>query len=223
MMNPEFAGLTIAVAPAVNQCGSTAFDPDHFADEMANELGYVDGVNVVPVSRVKDVMRQRGWTQVDRVGQARDLAAALEADAVLVFAVTAYDPYKPPKIGLTAQLLGERAEALPRVNPVTLSRQPAATEAQGAQGTGWVLAQASRVFDASHTDCLEDVKEFARHRDAGNNPYGYRVYVVSQRRFMQYCCNATLRLLFDGKEGITAHARASERSPVPEERRRASR
>ncbi|GIK17818.1 MAG: hypothetical protein BroJett003_27820 [Planctomycetota bacterium] len=58
------------------------------------------------------------------------------------------------------------------------------------------------MFDASREDVLADVKAFAARRNAGKNPYGHRWYLVSQRRYLQYCCHATLRSLFgEASEG----------------------
>jgi len=48
--NPTIGPVTIAVAPALNLSGSADFDPDRFADLMASELSYADGVSVIPVS-----------------------------------------------------------------------------------------------------------------------------------------------------------------------------
>ena len=55
--------MTVAVAPAINLSGGSDFDPDRFADIVASELGYADGISVVPVSRVLAVMASSGSTR----------------------------------------------------------------------------------------------------------------------------------------------------------------
>lgn len=222
--NQRLGSITIAVAPAINESGSTDFDPEHFADEMANELGYVDGINVVPVSRVLDVMREHGWDQVESAAHALQIADLLGADAMLVFAVTTYNAYDPPRIGVAAQLFGRGRDGGSRLDPVKLSQSAASTESPRREEDG-VLAQAARVFDASHEDLIRDLKGYAAERNAGDNPYGYRWYVISQRRFMQYCCNATIRLLLaDGTDGaVTVKAQRTGPREKPEQKALAAR
>jgi len=53
-------GLTIAVAPALNQSGSADFDPSRFADLMASELDNATGISVIPVSRVLAALAAEG-------------------------------------------------------------------------------------------------------------------------------------------------------------------
>ena len=48
--NGRVAAMTIAVAPALNLSGSRDFDPNTFADLMASELGYAEGIEVIPVN-----------------------------------------------------------------------------------------------------------------------------------------------------------------------------
>lgn len=188
--------LTIAVAPALNHSGSPDVDVEHAADEMAAELTQVGGVRVIPVSRVIGVMQERGWAQVEGVGQALELASLTGADAVLVFAITAYNPYDPPRVGVSAQLIGELPDGGGRLDPVALAGSPGEGGSPSSGPMRGVLAEASAVFDASREDVLADVKTFAARRNAGKNPYGHRWYLVSQRRYLQYCCHATLRSLF---------------------------
>lgn len=188
-------GMTIAVAPAINQCGSTDFDPEHVADEMAAELAFVEGVSVIPVSRASQQMARLGWTQIRSAEDARQLAEALGADAILVFAVTAYDPFDPPRMGISAVLYGPPPVRYGGVDVAALAGRAADDEGPPRASNGWMLAQASRIFDASHEDMIADLKAYARGRNADDNPYGHRAYVVSQRRFARYCCHATVRLL----------------------------
>jgi len=199
LASPYPGPLSIAVAPVLNFSGSSDFDRDRVADLMAGELGYVDGINVVPVSRVLAVLAQTGHREVESPSHALDICERLGADAILVLAVTEYDPYDPPVVGITAQLYGSvpRGGLAGELDPVLVSRQ-ARSVAGGVPDVpaSQPVAQYQRVFNAEHDHVVQRVKRFARLRDAGSSPYGWRLYLVSQEHFLRFCCAATLEGLF---------------------------
>jgi hypothetical protein len=192
--------VTIAVAPAINLTGGHDVDSDRFADLMASELSYADGVSVVPVSRVLNVLGAQGMQGIESPSHALELAKLLGADAILVFAVTEYDPYDPPRVGVTAQLYGSRPGAGGGIDPVALSRQAGLAGDTARRVERGVLAQSQRVFNASHEDVVADIKSYARHRGSQSSPYGWRRFVVSQQDFVRYCCYATIRALLDAHQ-----------------------
>ncbi|MCO6436184.1 MAG: hypothetical protein J5J06_03760 [Phycisphaerae bacterium] len=195
--NPWLGPLTIAVGPAINLSGSSDFDPAKFADVMASELAFAEGVSVIPVSRVLAALAQNGQNGITSPEQALELCGVLGADAILVFAVTEYEPYDPPRIGISAQLFGRRpAEGFRTVDPATLARE-ARGQAEVGRAQRRVLAQMQRVFDAGHGAVSEDIRRFAAQRGADGSPYGWRKYVVSQQGFMRYCCHRTIGELLD--------------------------
>lgn len=187
--NPFLGLATVAVAPAVNQSGSTDFDPNRFADQMASELGFADRITVIPVSRVLAAMAVQGKDQVTSRQQALELAELVGADAILVFAVTEYDAFDPPRIGITAQLYG----VMPWHG---LGDTPDGDE------KGRLLAQTQRVFSGANADVVDEIKAYAVQRDADDSPYGWRRYVVAQQWFMRFCCHATIRSLLSGDRSV---------------------
>lgn len=210
--NNRLGRMVIAVAPAMNLSGAADFDPNRFADVMASELSYVQDVSVVPVSRVLGVLNAQGADGIESPQHALELVELLGADALLVFAVTEYDPYDPPSIGISAQLYG--AQPGPgggTVDPVALSRQAGSTSAAAAVSRGPILAQTQRVFDASHASVVRELRDFARHRSAGDSPYGWRKFVVSQRDYMRFCCYATIQTLVSGRDDPVLAAAGRER------------
>lgn len=202
--NRLMSPITIAVAPAINQSGSTDFDPNRIADRMASELGYASGTTVIPVSRVLGAMMARGEDRLEAPDQALEVSRAVGADAILVFSVTEYEPYDPPRIGISAQLYGTGiGPHVGGVDPVALSksgRLPGSSSVMR-RGRRRVLAEVQRVFDASHASVVADIKRYAALRDADESPFGWRRYVVSQQGFVQYCCYATIQELLDGQHG----------------------
>ena len=197
--NSGMGAMTIAVAPAINVSGSTDFDPSRFADLMASELSHADGVSVIPVSRVLGVLAVDGLETVVSPSHALELTRRLGADAILVFSVTEYDPYDPPRIGITAQLYGTRTGAgAGSLDPVALSRTARLTGADGRREADGVLSQSQRVFDASHNAVVEDVRRFWQKRNGDASPFGWRRYVVDQRAYIRFCCHATIARLLSG-------------------------
>ncbi len=201
--NRLMSPITIAVAPAINQSGSTDFDPNRFADRMASELGYASGTTVIPVSRVLAAMMASGEDRLRTASQALAVSRAVGADAILVFSVTEYEPYDPPRIGISAQLYGTGiGPNVGGVDPVALSRSGRlAGSSLTRSGRRRVLAETQHVFDASHASVVADIKRYAALRGADKSPYGWRRYVVGQQGFVQYCCYATIQELLDGPSG----------------------
>ncbi len=198
--NPTMGPMTIAVAPALNLSGSADFDPDRFADLMASELSYADGISVIPVSRVLGALAVHGLDGVQSPSHALELTGWLGADAILVFAVTEYDAYDPPSIGISAQLYGAWARTGNRaLDPTALARQPGPAFEEGPASRGGLLAQSQRVYDASHESVAADVRRFAQYRAGDGSAYGWRKYLVSQQHYIRYCCHATIRALLNGQ------------------------
>jgi hypothetical protein len=163
--NPFLGSVTVAVAPAAER------------------------ITVIPVSRVLGAMALQGRDEVTSPQQALELADRVGADAILVFAVTEYDAFDPPRIGITAQLFG--------VTPWHPLGEPP-PEA----GQGQLLAQTQRVFSAAHADVVHEIQRYAAVRDSDESPFGWRRYVVSQQHFIRYCCHSTIRSLLSGDRSV---------------------
>jgi hypothetical protein len=159
---------------------------------MAGELMHVERVSVIPVSRIVAVLLSQGTDRVHSPAHASEIAGMVGADAILVFAVTEYNPYDPPSVALSVQLFA----ATPRAAYGALAEPNSAPARPNA---GRVLVQTQRRLDASHADVVEDVRRFARHRGADENPYGWRKYIVSQQHFIRYCCHTAIRGLLEGQ------------------------
>jgi hypothetical protein len=166
---------------------------------MASELSYAEGVNVIPVSRVLAALADQGRQRVESPGHALELARIVGADAILVFAITEYDPYEPPVVGIAAQLYGQLPGArTTRFDPVADPRRPSPRLASAARSPLTPLAQAERVYDASHQWVSAEVKRFAQRRSADKSPFGWRKYLASQQHYLRFCCHQTVRSLIDG-------------------------
>jgi hypothetical protein len=104
-MTSPYADLrTFAIAPTINLSGSRDFDPLTVSDTLFVEMQQVSGLNVMPVNKTLIAMQRLGIRSIDDVATAQQLAAVLGADALVIPAITAYDPYHPPTIGMILQL-----------------------------------------------------------------------------------------------------------------------
>ncbi len=200
--NSVLGPMTIAVAPALNVSGSPDLDVNQFADLMASELSYVDDVRVIPVNRVLAVLKNQGRERVESAGHALELAGLIGADAILVFSATEFDPYDPPVVGISAQLYGRRPRAASAAfNPVEVSRYGAPSPDIGiSMAVPGILAESTRVFDASHDRVRHEVRKFARRGQSTESPLGWRKHLASQRHYLRFCCYATIASLFSDTE-----------------------
>jgi hypothetical protein len=97
--NPIPGMTTVAVAPFVNLSAERSVDGRRFALAYHGELQKIPGYQVIPVGVVEQTLVDLGL-DLDGPDDALVLARALGADAVVIGAVTDYDPYYPPRIGL---------------------------------------------------------------------------------------------------------------------------
>jgi hypothetical protein len=89
----------VAVLPFNNLSENPHVDGDAVARAYYEELQKIPGFVVVPLERVKTVLRARN-TEIATVDDVRELGRLLQVDAIAVGAVTEFDPYYPPRIGL---------------------------------------------------------------------------------------------------------------------------
>jgi hypothetical protein len=92
----------VAVAPFFNHSDEPTLDGRDVALAYYAELQSVQGFEVIPVGLVEEAMIAH---QIDLsgAGEARRLAELLGADVVVVGAVTDYQPYYPPRVGLRVE------------------------------------------------------------------------------------------------------------------------
>ena len=117
VVNPAPNLPVVAVAPFVNLSAERAADGRRVALAYATELQQVPGFQVIPVGVAEVAATQAGLDPADPA-DALKLADLLDADAVVVGAVTDYDPYYPPRVGLQVAWYG-RGEPIFAPGPPT--------------------------------------------------------------------------------------------------------
>jgi hypothetical protein len=203
----------VVVAPVLNLSNSTEWDPLKVTDIVASELQAFPGVAVIPVDRTLAALALMGKSAVETAQDAVDLAREFNADATVVTAITEYDPYDPPIVGLVMQWYGHPGPELPPgFDPVSASRQaseavpPIATQ----HAVATPLLQVQRVYNAASDAVLADVRSFAAYRTGHGSPYAWRIYVKSQELFVRYCCWASIRSMLLERERHPIAPKADE-------------
>ena len=107
--NPVPGLTTVAVAPFLNLSHERSVDGRRFAFAYQAELQKVPGFQVLPVGVTEQAIADLG---LDLGGPEDALEArpkALKVDAVVIGAVTDYNPYYPPRIGLQVSWYSPKA------------------------------------------------------------------------------------------------------------------
>lgn len=172
-----------------------------FTDLLASEFCSFEGVSVIPVNRTLAALASLGVERVDSAETALELARELGADATIVTAVTEYDPYEPPVVGLTMQWYSPQPRVARWVDPVSASREARAVEPEIHVEVG-PRAQVQRVFQGAHESVQEAVKDYATDRDGFESPSGWRRYLRSQELFIRFSCWSTIRSMIKAAEGV---------------------
>ncbi len=89
----------VAVLPFNNLSDNPHVDGDLVARAYYRQLQQIPGFVVVPLERVKTVLQSRK-VELATVDDIRQLGRQLNVDAVVLGAVTDFDPYYPPRFGL---------------------------------------------------------------------------------------------------------------------------
>lgn len=189
-----------AVAPAINLSGQSSVDPLLQADLVFQQLQQVQGLTVIPVDRVVSVFVGLGIDQIQSAEQAMLVCERLGADALLVPAVTAWEPYDPPKMGASLSLFTLPGSFSPPndVDPRVLARQAsprpgASLPAPGPDG----FFQAAGMFDAANGSVREALFRHAQGRTEPMGPFGPREFLVSSDRYASFVYRQLTLRLFD--------------------------
>lgn len=200
LVSPYPASRVVAIAPFMNQSGSQDVDSLAVSDIFFSELQMVRGFQVLPVNRTLQAMVALKMRTLNGPADVLRLAEFLGADMIFVGAVTAYDPYNPPMVGLAVQLYalpGSGPQSVGGgVNPVALGRAGRPFPASGDlddSDPNRPRSQINEVFNASHNIVQKQVRDFAEIRGADNSPLGWQLYVKSAPHYLRFCCHRAIR------------------------------
>jgi hypothetical protein len=181
--------VIVVVAPVINLSGATDVDTLKLTDWVAAEFLEFPNVAVVPVNMTLAALVRQGRDRVESPEDARALAAELGADAAVVVAITEYEPYDPPRVGLIMQWYAAGSSA------AGLTPASAPADVRLVADGGAPMFQVQRGYDAAQGSVRRDVKDYARQRDGAASPYGWERYVKSQELYFRYCSWSTIRTM----------------------------
>lgn len=181
-----------AVAPVINDSGQKSVDPILQWDLIYKKLQSVEGLTVIPVNKLVDVLNSLGIERVQSAEQAALICDVLGADALLIPTVTIYDPYDPPKMAASLNLFRRGGYRRPmNVDIRELARRAApATMPSPRPAPGFV--QVVRVFDSADGSTRAAVLQYAQGRIDPTEPYQQRIYLVEMDRYAGFVYHALI-------------------------------
>jgi hypothetical protein len=211
--SPFPGSMTIAVAPVLNFSGEFTLDPVKAADLLASELSDVDGIVVLPVNRVMAVLAMQNKRQIESPLHALAVAEAVGAEAILVPAVTEYDPYTPV-VGLVLQMYTVPRRPMAPLDARTLSRQSAPLAIGEMTDPMQPTSQTQVIFNGTHEDVVKSLRYYAKSRDEDANPLGWRQYLKVQSLYLRFCWHDAIERLMEAERAGQALAADSQNMEV---------
>lgn len=181
-----------AVAPMRNESGTTLLDGFEITDKVILAVEEVRGLRCLPLNRVLEAMRALEMPVVRTPDDAARLASALGADGVIVGSVTAFDPYNPPKLGLSLALYTRPGSpgSTRAIDTQALATRPTDSSA-GSSGWGGSRPTnvVSELLDGANHQVLLDVRAYAQGRHDDRSALGWEVYLASMDRYSQFAAH----------------------------------
>jgi hypothetical protein len=192
--------VLIAVAPPTNESGVSGVDVLVVGDELVAAVSEAKGLSAVPMNRTLAAMTAKSLSGIRSPRDARVLADALGVDGVIVSSITAYDPYDPPKLGLSLALYMRDAETASQLDPKALSA--AYTEPISNRTTYPDRPAATVVehLDAANHEVLIELKEFAKGRHDPKSALTWRRYTASMDLYTQFAAYHSVRRLLQQEQ-----------------------
>jgi hypothetical protein len=179
-----------AIAPLRNESGSLHADGIVVADHLARQLENAGNLDVLPVNRTLAAMQAAGFATIESPEQAAQIRSILNADAILVGTITAYDPYDPPKLGIAVELYADASRGAhdPPLDVRQLSRAPTSDTTLPNQPRSTTAASSvvSAFFDAADPQVRERLQRYANRRGAVSEPDAWRRYRVSMDLYTEF-------------------------------------
>ena len=189
-----------AVAPFENESGVSVVDGARLADLFAQEAQQVQGLDLLPVNRVIAAMRHLRLPRVATAADAQALAQLLQVDGLIIGMVTAYDPYRPPTLGLAVQLWDSAPWPRTAFNPREVVTSPTGEVAPAAMPATHPIAQASGVFDASNHDTLLALRQYSVGRTELDSPFGEDSFLVNIELYTKFVSHRLIGALLSELE-----------------------
>lgn len=206
-----------AFVPLRNESGVSTVDTATLTDQLVYAAQQVQGLRVVPLNRTLAAMRAAELVGIDSPAQARRLAEIMGVDGIVVGSVTAWDPYDPPKLGMSLALFARPGAMRPPpalgpdgkplapppppegVDPVTLRTSPTPPLTPPPGWSDRPAATASEHLDGANHAVQAAVKDYAEGRHETISALGWRRYLASSRLYADFACYRMVERLLDAE------------------------
>ncbi|MEX2213923.1 MAG: hypothetical protein WD768_07335 [Phycisphaeraceae bacterium] len=195
LVSPYSQARVWAIVPLRNESGSLHADGVVLADHLQRQLENAANVDVIPVNRVLRAMEVLDMPVVASASDAYRLMETLGVDGLIVGTVTAYDPYDPPKLGISIELFdGGRSHSLDALDVRKLSRaavdeqsHPYAAGDKPHRKHEGVASGVSSYFNASDSNVRKMLQVYAGNRDGAQAyPDGWHRYRISMDLYSEF-------------------------------------
>jgi len=200
-----------AIAPLANESGVSRVDVLTISDKLVAAIEEVKGISCVPVNRTLAAMDARGVRAIRTPQDAKAVAEALGVRGLVLGTITAYDPYTPPKFGLTLALYWVDAAGPADSNLDPRALQAAYSDRSTLPHTRFRERPASVVsehLDAANNEVLKNLQDFAVGRSDPDSALGWQRYTASMDLYTEFAAYWCVRRLLEEE-----HARIA---PPPE-------
>ncbi|MBC7835968.1 MAG: hypothetical protein H7Y88_12845 [Phycisphaerales bacterium] len=215
-----------AVAPLANESGTSSVDVLAVGDALVAKITEAQGLGAVPMNRTLAAMRALGMGWVRSPGDAKRLADALGVDGLVLGSITSYDPYNPPKLGVTLALYAREGamgtKQTERTDPRGLS---GAYADEGRSRSEFAERPASVInesLDGANQGVQMLVERYATGRHDSETALGWQRYLASMDLYTEFVAHlAVARLMQAERDRLGGGAQAGmaqETPPEPDER-----
>jgi len=200
-----FADLTGEVAPECKSMIAKAAEIYHA------ELQRVEGLRVVPPAVVRKAVESSGLKMTSPV-EALELARLLGADAIVVGAVTSYDPYYKPRVGLAVEVYQRvpAPKAAEDILALAERGRPFAIRTGGAVP----VAVVDHVYDSADHETDRAVRRFGRQRDALSSAFGTERFLRDMEKYLSFVCHRAIVEMLAAERG-RQEAERERAEPAP--------
>jgi len=201
LMSPYRKQMTVVLGPVLNYSGEQNLDTLKVTDILYSELQQVHGFSVIPVNRTLAEMAKNGITNIENPQQALNLANQLGADMIIIAAITEYNPYYPPIVGIAMQVYSvndNKEFSAASVNPVQLARSASPLKISVNVGQEYLPKnQIQEIFNSRDKRIAKLAREFAKLRGTGSSPYKTDLYLRSQEYYLRFVCYESIKKLLE--------------------------
>jgi hypothetical protein len=195
--NPFPNAGTFAVAPFVNLTSKQVSGLE-IADVFAGELAQFKGFQVRrPAVVMLDARQNEIALPLATVADAVKLAQASGTDAIVVAAVTEYDPYYPPRVAIALQVIyaGRRVDPAMNITPWVESGKPITVSQEDSPR---LLAMFEDIFDSNDRLTRLEIQGYAKTHVAADRVFEEEeTFLRVMDKYMQFVSNRLIRKIIE--------------------------